>query len=56
MKNITRMEEFGFSVKKVKCSCCGGSFDATRERYCAYYGEPYDMREDGWTIMELRMR
>lgn len=57
MKNITRMEEFGFSVKKVKCPCCGGSFDATRERHCAYCcGEPYDMREDGWTIMELRMR
>ena len=55
-KNITRMEEFGFSVKKVKCPCCGGSFDATRERHCAYCGEPYDMREDGWTIMELRMR
>ena len=33
-KDITKPEDYGFSIRKVQCRGCGGSFDASRIRYC----------------------
>lgn len=54
VKNVTHMEELGFSIKKVKCQGCGGSFDATKEKHCPYCGTSYDMREDEWVVTDIR--
>lgn len=54
VKNVMRQEDLGFSIKKVQCSCCGGSFDATKERHCPYCKAPYDMKQDGWVSVDIR--
>lgn len=54
VKNVMKMEEMGFSIKKVQCKSCGGSFDATKERTCPFCGAPYDMKEDGWVVVDIR--
>lgn len=53
MKNIMHMEDPGFSIKKVQCHSCGGSFDAVRMRFCPYCNATYDMRDDAWVITEV---
>ena len=53
VKNIRKQEDPGFSIKKVACSGCGGSFDATSERFCPYCRTSYDMKEDGWVILAI---
>lgn len=54
VKNIMRTEEPGFSIKKVQCAGCGGSFDATKERHCPYCGAVYDFAQDGWLVTDIR--
>ncbi|MBQ8995405.1 MAG: hypothetical protein IJ091_06285, partial [Oscillospiraceae bacterium] len=39
-----------YSVKKVSCRNCGGSFDATRKDRCPYCGTEYDIRKEDWYI------
>ena len=56
VKNVMRMEELGFSIKMVQCKKCGSSFDATKERHCPFCNEVYDMKEDAWTVMDVRLR
>lgn len=52
-KDITKPEDYGFSIRKVQCRGCGGSFDASRIRYCPYCGKEYDLKEDDWVVLEL---
>lgn len=56
VKNVMHMEELGFSIKKVQCKKCGSSFDATKERHCPYCNEAYDMKEDSWVVVDVRLR
>ncbi len=56
VKNVMRMEELGFSIKMVQCKKCGSSFDATKERHCPFCNQVYDMKEDAWTVMDVRLR
>ena len=52
-KDITKPENYGFSIRKVQCRDCGGSFDAVRIRYCPYCGREYDLKEDDWVVLDL---
>lgn len=52
-KDITKPEDYGFSIRKVQCRGCGGSFDASRIRYCPYCGREYDLKEDDWVVLDL---
>ena len=47
--------DLGFSIKKVQCAGCGGSFDATRERICPYCGNPYHLGEDDWVVLSIKV-
>lgn len=49
-RNISRPADYGFSIKQVCCKSCGASFDATRERFCPYCKNRYDLKEDDWVI------
>lgn len=49
-KNMMRPADKGFSIKRVQCRGCGGSFDAAVMRYCPYCGKAYDMKEDDWVV------
>lgn len=42
-----------FSIVKVSCHGCGGSFDATRNRCCPYCGNQYDAGIDDWTVLDI---
>lgn len=42
-----------FSITKVECSSCGGSFDATRYQKCPYCDSPYDVSKDDWTVKRI---
>lgn len=53
-RNISRPVDYGFSIKQVNCKNCGGSFDATRERFCPYCNSRYDLREDDWIITYIK--
>ena len=50
-KNAMTPPDYGFSLKKVACKGCGGSFDATRERHCPYCGRAYRLGEDDWVVL-----
>ncbi len=52
-KNMARPPEPGFSIKRVQCRNCGGSFDSTKIRYCPYCKGPYDMKEDDWVVLDI---
>lgn len=55
-RNISRPQDYGFSVKKVSCRNCGASFDATKERFCPFCRTRYELREDDWVITFIRKR
>lgn len=42
-----------FSIKKVECSGCGGSFDATRYQKCPYCNQKYDVGRDDWIVKDI---
>ncbi|MBQ5961344.1 MAG: hypothetical protein IJL53_11915 [Firmicutes bacterium] len=43
----------GFSIHKVQCAKCGGSFDAMHRRNCPYCGSPYDLKKKDWIIKDM---
>lgn len=53
-KNAGKQADYGFSIKKVQCAGCGGSFDATRQRICPYCGQTYHLGEDDWVVLSVR--
>lgn len=53
VKNVAKLEDIHFSVKRVECKKCGGSFDAMKEKVCPYCGENYDYKEDDWMVLQL---
>ena len=44
----------GFSIHRVSCPSCGGSFDAMYKRDCPYCGSPYDLKKKDWIIQDMR--
>lgn len=50
-KNIMNATDYNFSVKKVQCKGCGGSFDATRDHNCPYCGNAYHLGDDDWVVL-----
>ncbi len=44
----------GFSIHKVSCLNCGGTFDAMHQRNCPYCSSPYDLKKKDWIIKEMR--
>ena len=52
-KNITKPIDFNFSIKKLQCNYCGGSFDATKTRSCPYCSTKYEFEEEDWIVVDL---
>lgn len=53
-RNISRPVDYGFSLTAVTCKNCGGSFDATRKRFCPYCKSQYDLKDDDWIIKDIK--
>lgn len=45
-----------FSIVKVACHGCGGSFDATKEKNCPYCGREYDAGIDDWIVSDISIK
>lgn len=44
----------GFSIHRVSCSSCGGSFDAMHQRNCPYCGSAYELKKKDWIVKEMK--
>ena len=44
----------GFSIHRVSCLSCGGSFDAMHQRSCPYCGTVYDLKKKDWIVKDMR--
>lgn len=53
-KNISKPDDFGFSIREYQCKSCGASFDAAKERQCPYCGSAYHLKESDWVVLELK--
>lgn len=53
-KNISKPDDFGFSIREYECRNCGASFDAAKERHCPYCGSNYHLKENDWVVLELK--
>lgn len=42
-----------FSIKRVQCPCCGGSFDATQRKTCPYCDQEYDAGINDWVVTAI---
>lgn len=51
--NMTWKVHPDFSIVKVACYGCGGSFDATKHRNCPYCSQEYNAGRDDWEVMEI---
>ena len=54
IKESGRSAEPGFSIHRVSCETCGGSFDAMHQSICPYCGNPYDLKKKDWIIADMR--
>lgn len=52
-QNINSLANTDFSIKRVVCKSCGGSFDATREHNCPYCGNAYHLSDDDWVVLSF---
>ncbi len=44
----------GFTVHKVQCASCGGSFDSLHLKYCPHCGMPYELKHKDWVITSVK--
>ena len=54
-RSATAPEDYGFTVKAIKCRGCGGSFDATKEKHCPFCSREYSIKDYDWVITELKV-
>jgi rubrerythrin len=42
-----------FSISKIECPSCGGSFNAWKSKKCPFCGTDYDAETQDWVLLEL---
>lgn len=52
-KEVEGRADPGFSIHRVACFSCGGSFDAMHRSSCPYCGNPYDLKKKDWIIKDM---
>lgn len=55
-KSIHAENDYGFSIHKIECKNCGGSFDATREKHCPFCQSGYNLPDYDWVIKEFKKK
>lgn len=55
-KNICKPMNLRFSIQRIQCKGCGGSFDAARQRTCPSCGKRYEIEDDDWIVMKIQKR
>lgn len=52
-KKVSTPTYAGFSIKKIECKNCGGSFDGSHQRICPFCHSAYDMKDESWVITKI---
>lgn len=55
-KNIQKPINYHFSIMKIQCKSCGGSFDATKRITCPNCGKRYEIGDDDWVVTKIQKR
>lgn len=53
VRNISRPVDYRFSIKRIHCKSCGGSFDATKQRTCPNCHTKYEIEDDDWVVLKI---
>lgn len=48
--------DYSFSIKKIQCRQCAGSFDATKNRVCPFCETPYDTDDLDWVVKSIKIK
>lgn len=43
-----------YSIRKVQCPCCGGSFDAREQKTCPFCNQEYDAGINDWVVTKIQ--
>ncbi|MDO4333953.1 MAG: hypothetical protein Q4C58_14895 [Eubacteriales bacterium] len=55
-KNIRKPIDYHFSIRRILCKGCGGSFDATKQRSCPNCQKKYELEDDDWCVVKIQKR
>lgn len=55
-RNVKVPIDYHFSIKKIQCKNCAGSFDATKFKTCPNCGTKYDIGDDDWVVTSIEKR
>ena len=50
VKKLNVPIQYNFSIRKLECPACRGSFDATKNRICPYCGSAYRIEDADWAV------
>ncbi len=53
-RNVAKPLNYNFSIHRISCKSCGGSFDAGRHADCPFCGTRYPLEEEEWIITKIR--
>lgn len=56
VKNLNVPIQYNFSVKKMECPNCHGSFDATKNKTCPFCNGTYRIEDADWAIESIEMK
>ncbi len=51
--NVASPVDPTFSIRKVQCPCCGGSFDAREQKCCPFCNQEYDAGINDWVVTQI---
>ena len=55
-RNIAKPIDYRFSIRRINCSSCGSSFDATKQRNCPNCNTRYEIGDEDWFVIKVGRR
>lgn len=52
-KSIRKPIDYNFSIERIQCKNCGGSFNAAMRRACPNCGSRYEIGDDDWVVLKV---
>ena len=54
VRDVSKPIDYNFSIRKLECPNCQGSFDATKNKVCPFCGGIYKVEESDWAVESLK--
>lgn len=54
-RNAHKPIDMNFSIERIHCKSCGGSFNAAKMRNCPHCGTRYEIGDDDWIITKIKV-